>query len=186
MAKVKGTALKASLAFLEAKLGREKARSVVRKLPDLDRQILESAILQSNWYEFSLLTKLMDAAAPEMILDTPRSLAWEMGRFSADQGLRGLYRIFLHVADPHFVIRKSSQLFATYYDSGEMTAERVENREAVLCLRKFNEPSKAFCDRLCGFMEKTMELSGCDNVSLTHPKCMARGDSHCEFLATWE
>jgi hypothetical protein len=186
MAKVKGSALKASLAFLETKLGRDKTRAVIGKLPDFEKRVLESAILQGSWYEFSILAKLMDAAAPEVILDGPRSLAWEMGRFSADQGLRGLYRIFLHVADPHYVIRKSSQLFSTYYDSGEMMAETAENRRAVLCLRRFNEPGKAFCERLCGFMEKTMELCGCENVSLTHPKCISRGDSHCEFVATWE
>ena len=186
MAKVKGSALKASLAFLEAKLGRDKARAVLVKLPDYDRNILESPIMQSNWYEFSLLAKLMDAAAPEIGPAGPRGLAWEMGRFSADFGLKGLYRIFLKVADPHYVIRKSSQLFTTYYDSGEMAAEQVENKRALMCLRKFNEPNKAFCDRLCGFMERTMELSGCENVSLTHPKCLARGDSSCDFLATWE
>lgn len=186
MAKIKGSAVRSSLAYLEDRLGKDGLKKVLAVLPEQDRKILESAILQSNWYELSVLLRLMDAAEMSVSSAGLHGLAWDMGRFSADFGLKGIYRVFMRVADPHFIIRKSSEVFSTYYDSGVMAAEKVDSRHAVLRLTAFNQPHKAFCDRLCGFMQRSLEISGCEAVLMTHPKCMARGDAFCQFEAQWE
>ncbi len=185
MAKVKGSALRSSVAFLQDRLGAEGFRRVLEKMDPGDRSILENPILQSNWYEFSLMLRLMEAATPLLPHPGARSLPWELGRFSAEHGLTTLYRVFFKVADPGFIIRKASQVFSNYYDTGTMEMVSLENKVAVLRLTGFDQPGTVFCERLQGWMERTLEMSGAKTIVMSHPKCLARGDAFCEFQGRW-
>lgn len=185
MAKVKGSALRASVAFLKERLSEGQWRDMLAKLSEADRQVIGETVLQSSWYDVSLLYRLMDAARPMVSVPPGRTLAWEMGRYSAEYGLKTIYRIFFKVADPHFIIRKASQVFSNYYDCGAMENVATDPNAAHLRLTGFDQPSSDFCDRVQGWMERTLELSGAKMVSMSHPKCMARGDACCDYQGRW-
>jgi hypothetical protein len=185
MARVKGSALRSSIAFLTERLGEQGFEKVVASLPEGERALFEAPVLQSNWYEFSLLLHLMDGAAPLLPHGGKRSLAWDLGRFSAEHGLTTLYKVFFRVADPGFIIRKASQVFSNYYDSGRMELVSLQGKESVLRVTGFDQPCTLFCDRVQGWMERTLEMTGAKAIVMTHPKCMARGDSCCEFHGRW-
>lgn len=186
MPKVKGAALQATVAYLDKTLGKPAARDLLARLEMQDRRAVEGTILHSNWYDLGVLLRLMDAAEGAVEVPAGRSVAWEMGRFSADFGLKTLYRIFIKFADPGFVVRKSTQLYATYYDSGRIALAALDPYEAVVRLTGFEAPSQKLCDRLQGFMERSLELSGAENVLMSHPKCAVGGSNYCEFVAKWE
>lgn len=186
MAKVKGSAFKASIQYLKEKLENITFEEFIEKVPPEVQKLLETPILTSSWYEFSLLIKLMDSAEPHLHPEKGRSVAWDMGRFSADVGLSTVYRIFFKVADPSYIIKKASQVYQTYYSSGEMTCEEIGAGKALLCLREVDQPDIHLCERLLGWMERTLELSGAKKVTMSHPKCRTRGDDRCEFHGIWE
>jgi hypothetical protein len=185
MARVKGSAVRSSVAFLQEKLGVDGAAEVIGSLPEDDRKQVEGSILQSSWYDFSLLLRLMEAARPRFPASLSRSLAWELGRFSADYGLKTIYRIFFKVADPHFIIRKASQVFSNYYDSGKMEVVSLDPKSAHMRVSGFDQPCTEFCDRVQGWMERTLELTGAQKIVMSHPKCMVKGDSACDFVGRW-
>jgi hypothetical protein len=185
MARVKGTAVRASVAFLKERLGEEGWKGLLAALPEEDREIVGGPVLQSSWYEVSLLYRLMDAARPRVAAPPGKSMAWEMGRYSAEYGLKTIYRIFFKVADPHFIIRKASQVFSNYYDCGKMENVVSDPHSAILRLSGFDQPRADFCDRVQGWMERTLELSGGKAVAMSHPKCLARGDDCCEYKGRW-
>lgn len=184
MARVKGTAVGASLAYLKGRLGEEKFAQVLSGLSPEARAALTGTVLPSGWYEFSHLLELMKKA--EVLL--PRgahSLAWEMGRYSAESGLKTVYKIFFRVADVNFILKKVSQVFSNYYDRGTMETVRTTDKTALLVLRGFDQPCPHFCDRLLGWMQRTVEMTGAKDVRMTHPRCMARGDDRCEYRGEW-
>ncbi len=185
MAKVKGTAVRASVIYLKEKLGDQGYANLLQRLGPEDREVFSSPILQSSWYELSQLIRLMTEAQKDLQLPPGRSIAWEMGRFSADHGLNTIYKVFFKVADPGFIIRKASQVMSTYYDSGRMETVAQEAHSAHLRLTGFNEPHRLFCDRIMGWMERTLELAGAHSVRMEHPKCMARGDVCCDYIGHW-
>lgn len=186
MAKVKGSAFKASIKYLKEKLENITFEEFKEKLPPDVGELLDTPILTSSWYEFSQLVKLMETAKPYLHPEKNRSVAWDMGRFSADVGLSTVYRIFFKVADPSYIIKKASQVYQTYYSSGVMTTEEISAGKALLCLKEVDQPDIHLCERLLGWMERTLELSGAKKVIMSHPKCRTRGDDRCEFLGTWE
>ncbi len=186
MARVKGTAVKATVAFLRERADEDTFKDVLEGMEEGERDILTQPILQSSWYELSLMLHVMAAAEGRITLPPGRTLAWEMGRFSADYGLKTIYKVFFKVADPGFIIRKSSQVFSSYYDSGRMAVVSSEDKSALLQISGFNQPHVWFCERLMGWMQRTLELSGAKNARLAHPKCMARGDATCDYSGRWE
>jgi hypothetical protein len=186
MAKVKGSAIKATLGYLEKHAGRSGVRDILARMEPKEREVLQGAILVSNWYDFRLLARLMETAEGAVPVPPGSTTAIEMGRFSADYGLKTLYRVFIKLADPAFVIGKTAQIYATYYDSGNVTLLDLGPREVSCRLVGFEEPNRSFCERILGFMERSIELSGAENVVSTHARCSAHGDESCEFKFTWE
>jgi hypothetical protein len=186
MAKIKGVALKSTIEFLKARLGEEGFAKLLESATPEEAAIFKAPVLLSNWYEFSLLRKLMKLAEGKVALTTGRSLPWEMGRFSAEAALSSIYKLFFKVADVSFIVKKASYLFPTLYDSGEM--ELVESRAngAIMRIKNFDEFSPEFCDRMQGWMERTVELTGHKRVIIEHPKCRVRGDAYCEYHGRWD
>ena len=185
MAMVKGTAVKASLAFVASRAGEDRLARIIAALPPPYEEMLSGPVLQGNWYEFSTLLALMDASAPFVTPVGSKSLAWEMGRFSADFGLKSIYKVFFRLADPGFIIHKASQVFDSYYRPGTMIVERAAPQEALLRLTGFDQPSPVFCDRLLGWMERTLELCGAKEICMEHPRCLSRGDASCDYMGRW-
>ncbi len=129
----------------------------------------------------------MAAAEDTISLQPGRTLAWEMGRFSADHGLKTIYRVFFKVADPGFIIRKIIPGFLHLLRFGiHGGGISTEDRTAILRLTDFDQPHVWFCDRLMGWMERTLELSGAKNPRVSHPKCLARGDASCDYCGRWQ
>jgi len=184
MARVKGTAVISSLAYLKERLGAEKYTQIFSGLSVEAQAALGSTILPSNWYEFSHLLELMKRAEVHLPRGA-KSMAWEMGRYSAESGLSTVYKIFFRVADVSFILKKTAQVFSNYYDSGTMETVSITDKSALVSLRGFDQPSVHFCDRLLGWMERTVEMTGAKNVRMTHPRCIARGNDHCEYRGDW-
>jgi hypothetical protein len=114
-----------------------------------------------------------------------KHLYLEMGRASADYGLTTVYKIFFKFGAPHLIIAKAARVFGGYYDSGHIEAVVSEPGRAVLELRDFADPAPELCDRILGWMQRTMELTGVKNLKSAHSLCVTRGDALCRFEGHW-
>jgi hypothetical protein len=116
--------------------------------------------------------------------DAPR-LYNEMGRASADYALTTIYRIFFRVGSPHFIVSKAASIFKTYYSSGELRTAQAEKGHAVLELHGLQDTAPELCERIGGWMERTIELSGGTGVRIVHDQCVNRGQDVCRFEGWW-
>lgn len=184
-ARMKGTILFSSVGYLREKLGEAGYEALVDTLPEEDRETLQRPILVGNWYRFGLLVDLMKAAEGRVRPAPGYTIPWEMGRYSAEAGLKGIYRLFFKVAETGFILKRATQLFSAYYDSGAMQVVTSEPKLAVIRIVGFEEPGDLFCQRVQGWCQRTTELAGNRDVVLTHPRCAAKGDPYCEYRGTW-
>jgi hypothetical protein len=186
MARVKGTAFKPAVDFLKARLAPAAFEDLVRGLTPAEQAIVNAPVLLSEWYEAGLVQRMMKLAEGRMKAAPGYSLEWEMGRFSAEAMLTTIYKIFFRVSDIGYIVKKAAYLYPTIHDSGVMEVVDVQKGQATIRIRNYNEPSLEFCDRLQGWMQKTVELTGQRQVVITHPRCLARGDDCCEYHGEWE
>jgi predicted hydrocarbon binding protein len=181
---IKGTALSSVQRYVLERFGDDKWREVLAALQPAERAQIEGGILVSAWYPFSLFIRTVQVAEAQLSAQVPR-LHREMGRAAAEYGLTTFYKIFFKVGSPQFIITRSAKVWRTYYTSGEMRVVASETGHAVVELVGFEEPARELCERLPGFFERTVELSGGRDVKLLHTKCVNRGEPSCRFEAWW-
>src|SRR5687767_10012507 len=157
MTQVKGTALISTLRFNQETFGEAGLRKILGALAPEDRATVETGLLVSAWYPFSLLIRLMRESGR---YDAGRTLHLyrHMGRASAEYSLTTIYRIFFKIGSPQFTLARATRVFSNYYDTGTMEAIVNEKGHAIVELRDFDEPAPEFCERLWGWMERTIGL----------------------------
>ena len=101
----KGSALKSSIKFLTGKFGAEKFEQIVLAMAPEHRGIIRT-VLPHHWVPAQSMLDLMNAAAKTTGQDA-KQLAYELGRFSAEDGLPTLYRLFYKVGSPEFILGRA-------------------------------------------------------------------------------
>jgi hypothetical protein len=182
---VKGTAISAIPEFIVAKFGKEGLNQWLNSLTESARKVYGGSILAARWYPVTETMVEPTRKMCELFFRGDIKGAREGGRFSAEKGLKGVYRIFVKLGSPEFLIRKASVIFTNYYQPCEMKVVAQEDRKAVVHITKFPEPSALIENRIVGWMEKALEISGCKRVEVRITQSLAKGASHTEIVATW-
>lgn len=184
MAKVKGTAVQSSLRYVRERFGEDALARVIEALPDGDRNVLGHGVLASSWYATEALLRFMQEAERQLRAEEP-DVVRRMGRASCDYGLSGVYKIFFKVGSPEFIISRAARVFSSYYDTGELRMAESGPGRAIAELVGFEGGAPQFCERIFGWMQRTLELAGAKNLRSAHSACVHRGDPVCRFEGTW-
>src|SRR4051812_34914624 len=83
--------------------------------PELRKALQLGTILPSGWYPVAWKREL-HAAGFEATGEA--HLAWRMGAEMTKRDLTGIYRVFLRVLSPRFVLSCGSRIFSTYFRFG--------------------------------------------------------------------
>ncbi|MCK4526717.1 hypothetical protein KAW18_05045 [candidate division WOR-3 bacterium] len=181
---IKGVDIKSVIGFVRKNFP-ERYDDWVNALPEDSREIISGKILHSYWYPYieGFVQPLQKIC--EIFYDGNKEGSREEGRFSADNDLKGIYRIFIKVGSPNFIIKRAARIFQNYFQSGEFkvvesSPQRAVAHMVVPDLHELHEVNVA------GYMERALELSGCSGVTVRITRSLFSGDSVTEFMAEWE
>ena len=183
--KVKGTAILSTLEFIELKFGKDAINKIREKLSPEECEVLDGAIIQPVWYPFSLyvnLTKYMD----QIYGISDLSLAKEMGSWAAAHDLKTIYKLFYKIGSPSFIIKRATKVFTTYFESGELKIISETKNSIIMELVNFCEVDLVFIQRVSGFMQKTLELSGGIDAKVWGSQRPLDGKTVTTFNAFWK
>ena len=182
---IKGTAVIAVRDFVRD-MYPERYKQWLNALPKESKAIFSDIIEATNWYPVGY-----GAAAPTKIIarmffsnDIVKG-AWESGRYSAEVALKGIYKIFVMVANPSYLIARASRVFSTYYRPCEMKTIKNEGNSLVLHVSGMTNPEKVIEYRIAGWIEKALEISGSKDISVNITKSMTENDELTEFTINW-
>lgn len=184
MAQVKGTAVVASLRYVQERFGDEAVKRVLGSLPADERRVLEAGILASSWYPMPLFLHFMQESERQLAAQE-KDVIRRMGAASAEYGIKGVYKIFFRLGSPEFVIGRAARVFGSYYDTGQIAVVESRAGRAVLDLAGF-AGAPQFCERILGWMQTTVVMAGAKNLRSGHPLCVHRGDEVCRFVGDWD
>jgi hypothetical protein len=184
LARVKGTAVQSSLRYVRERFGEAPLAGVLGALEEADRRALEG-VLASAWYEVPLLLRFMLEAERQLGAQEPQ-LARSMGRASCDYGLTTVYKVFFRIGSPEFIIGRAARVFSSYYDTGELVILETRAGRCLAELRGFDGGAPQFCERIFGWMQRTLELAGAKNLRPRHDECVHRGGAVCRFEGDWD
>lgn len=183
---VKGSSVITTRDFVRTNFGEEGLKRWVESLSTDSRKIFSGAIISTSWY--SLKDGLVDPTRRLCGIFYNGDLrgAWEAGRYSADHGLKGIYKFFIQIASPQFIIKKASTILPTYYKPSVMKATEVGPNGAMVEIVEFREISDVIESRVAGWIEKALEICGCKNINVAFLKSMAHGENRTQYVIKWD
>jgi len=184
MQQIKGTILKARLAFVEQHWGREGVERVLASLPAEDQRTLKS-LLTVKWYPFEIGERL-DAAIVATLGEGRSEVFERLGAASADANLTTVHKQFLAPGRPHVFLGKAPQIYGFYYETGSRTYEQTGERSGVMVTRDAESFSVPDCLTIMGWYKRALEMCGAQGVSIVEDECRAKGGEVCRYRVTWE
>ena len=186
MGKVKGTAISGRLRYAQRRGGDDAVRAVVAAISDAEtrEQLADGRALKSAWYPFETLVETT-VAIDRLFGKGDLGILIDVGGDVAEADLNSVYKLFIAVATPQYLIDKAASLWRNYYDTGELVVAAREPQRALIELRNFDTPHRAHCLSVLGWMIRSLQLCGCKDVVGHHETCRAIGHGQCLFEASW-
>ena len=107
--KIKGSAVKTISQFVKEKYT-ERYDEWLDALPEESQQIIKNPIFVAEWYPIKVAASIPTQLICEMFYNNQIEGALASGRFSAEIALKGVYRIFVRISSPKYIVGRVVQI----------------------------------------------------------------------------
>jgi hypothetical protein len=182
---VKGTAVKSIQEFVQTRHA-DKYNDWLKAMPEVSRIIMSKSVYVSDWYSIKDAAIEPTIAIGKVIYNGDSIKAgWETGRYSSEVALNGVYKVFVKMATPQFIIARSGKILPSYYDPSDISVKESGAKHVILNISRLPLNHEVLEARIFGWIQKALEVCGCENVQINPTKSMAKGDSITELMITW-
>jgi hypothetical protein len=149
------------------KQGEEAFARVLAELSPEARKVMEDGPLETVWYSYDILLDI-STTIDRVLGEGDLQLVYEMGSFSCEHNLTGIYRVFFRFGNINFLVDRAAKAWHSQYDFGVMRTYRdPENKNLVtLELSDVPRPSKVLFLAIKGWVAKAAELSGSELIRM--------------------
>lgn len=182
-AAIKGTMLKAHLAWAGEKIGKP-AEVLTPLLDAATMPFVTRAILATEWVPFRSLVRIDEAIAKKA--GGPAEATYrELGRSSARLNLEGGYKSFI-ATEPHRFFEKSALLHERFQNFGRSSYEKTGERCGRVSLLEYPVFSPVFCSTAIGYYEEALLLMKAPGpIQVSESSCSCEGGAACVFALSW-
>ena len=182
---IKGTAVKTIPEFVRENYTSEYA-NWVNALSDNSREIV-SNVKSSQWYPMQYGGVEPTRKVAEIFFNSDiKKGAWELGRYSADVALHGIYKLYVKFSSPGHIISRASRVFSAYYSPSKMHVAEHREKSVKLIMSEFENPSEVIEYRIGGWIERALEISGCNDIVVEIPESFTKGHDKTVFSCKWK
>jgi predicted RNA-binding protein YlqC (UPF0109 family) len=181
---IKGTAVKSIPEFVKIKYPGEYAKWM-KSLPPESQQIMNT-LSSANWYPITegAITPTLKVGVLFFNGDTKKG-AWELGRHSAEISLHGIYKVYVKFSSPGHIISRAGRIITAYYRPSQMEVADRKANSVKLIMTKFDMPSEVIEHRIGGWIEKALEISGCNGVEVKVSESLTKGSTKTVYDCSW-
>ena len=184
--KVKGTIVTSVQGYIKENFP-NRYEEWVDRLNAESKAIFNTSILATEWYDYQDgLNRPSDIAADMFYSGDVKKLSWEIGRFSAEIGLKGIYKVFILIATPQFIMKRGGKILASFYQPSVLEIGEERAKGVDLHITEFPEPTEIAENRIGGWVEKALEICGVKNITIEITKSLLKGDDKTVYVVNWE
>ena len=163
--KVKGTGLISTRTYMKKQFSNE-YDSWLSKLPEVSKGYYSEVIPTTEWFPIKDAYYFpLKAIADMFFAGDMKAAGLDIGRFSADYGLKGVYKVFLMIASPKSLMRAAKRIIALYYKGVTVEIYDIQKKSLVLEATQVCEGNKEMDYRTIGWCVRALELANCKNVN---------------------
>ena len=182
---VKGVGLTNTINFVKHKFGEEGLNKILSLVSEETRQIYNSVILANQWYSLDMAIEFWGVMIKEFS-EGDESIMIEYGKFVAERNLKGLYRIFVKIGSPEFIISRTAQLIQRYFKGVKAKAWVIAPGKCRAVYEGFEEKYRLQELIILGFGIKGGELSGAKNIRGRLATSLSEGKGYFEHEIEWD
>jgi hypothetical protein len=180
---MKGLSLRNYVPTLCAIRGDAVGEAVMASLsPPLRDALQTGKIVPSGWYPVAWKRELH--AAGRSATGESR-LAWVMGAEMTKRDLTGIYRAFLRVVSPRYVLSAGSRIFSTYLRPGSMRVVETRSGFVRVAFEECLGFDRNVWQDVLGGCQATLEAAGAKAVRLRYEQGAGDGDPSATAIAWW-
>ncbi len=184
MPQIKGTAVLDTVQQVQKRAGDPAYQKVVGLLDDETRKIFQNQISPSSWYSLDSFTHFLEVEIKELAGGDEEVLLRGTEKVVEHQ-LRGIYKVFVKLGSPEFVLKRLAAVHATYFLGVRIDVEMRGPASAIVRYRGFEKQHRILSNVIIGFFRKALEISGAKNVQADFTTPIAAGREFAELAITW-
>jgi hypothetical protein len=186
MMTAKGTALYTIPHFIKNKFGEDALKKWLDSLSPGAKELFAGNIVPVSVYPLTEMFTDPTVKMCEMFYGGDFKKTSDLGRFSADYSLTGVYKFFVKLGSPQYIAKKASVILPTYYQPSTMETVETGDNHAIVRITQFPEIHEVIEYRILGWVQRAIEITGMQGVEAEITKSLSRHDSFTEYVAKWK
>jgi len=187
MTEVKGVIIHSIPKSILDKFGQYGLKRWLELISPFARKLYSIDVDQEAWFPLhEALVKPM-ANIAQLFYDWDlKAASWEFGRLSADVRFHGVLKLLIKIPSPNSLIGRAGEFMASYYRPCTIYVPVSEPKFCMVRISQFPELDKTTEYRICGWMQRALEISGCKEVNVEIVKSLANNQPVSEYALRWK
>src|ERR1700676_3527784 len=114
MVQIKGSAIKETIDQIKSRAGEAAFQRILGLLDEETRKVCEGEVFSSTWYPLDLFTRFLEIEI-RVLADGKEEMVNRGSEASIERDLRGIYKAFVKLGSPEFVIKRIPAVHETYF-----------------------------------------------------------------------
>lgn len=182
---VKGTGLVTTHDFVKEKF-RSRYDEWFQSLPPESKKLYGGLMMKAGWFPFNEGYLIPMEHIAKMFYQGDQAKCGDaMGHYSAEVALTGIYKAFLLIASPNYLMKRASSMMSTFYSPSKIEVRETGNKQIILSIEEIQGITKTFEYRVAGWCKRALELSSCKGVVYHVSQSITSGKHATIITFTW-
>jgi hypothetical protein len=184
MIEIKGSAVLDTVLAIKRRAGEDAYMKIVGMLDAETKKVFQSEIASSSWYSLDLFTRFLDLEI-KVLANGNEEMIVRGAEAVIERQLRGIYKVFVKLGSPEFIIKRIAAVHATYFNGVPIHVEMNGAKGATIKYTGFEPQHRLIGYAIIGFFRKALEISGAKNVAAEFTTPIADGKGYAVLSLTW-
>jgi hypothetical protein len=186
MVEIKGAVLCDSIKAVKVQRdGEQTYNTIVDQLKGETRTLFkQEAILPAGWVSLDAFVEFLEVE----IKVTAQGNEQELIKWTeavVERQLRGIYRMFVKLGTPQFVLNRLAVVHKTYFRGVTIEVSLPSPGKGIIKYTGFAKQHRLMGLIIIGFYRKALELSGAKDVTAKFTTSIEDNKGYCELFLTW-
>ena len=184
MVQIKGSAIKETINQIKARNGEDALQKIFDLLDEETLTVCQGEIYSSSWYPLAIFTRFLEVEI-KVLADGREEMITRGSEVVIEKQLRGIYKAFVKLGSPEFVMKRIAAVHATYFQGVPIEVNLQGPGKAVVRYTGFEKQHRIMGFAIIGFFKKALEISGAKDVVLRFTVPIEEGKEFAELSIAW-
>lgn len=184
MVQIKGSAIQETINQVLRRSGDDALNKILALLDEEARTVLKGKIFASTWYPLDIFSRFLELEI-KVLAAGDENMVTRGSEAVIERQLRGIYKAFVKLGSPEFVIKRIAAVHATYFEGVPIEVDLPAPRSASVRYKGFEKQHRIMGFAIIGFFRKALEISGAKDVAIHFTVPIEEGREFAELSITW-